>query len=537
MCGIALTLALLRAEPARAQAPVPVFPTLDQTIPHPAPATALRAHFGYGFATGEIDTPGTLGGLDDLVVAAIDEDVTIAGTTFQMMGAAYPFHTNALAPLFLLPNRLVPSNPDPIYPEMRMGYLGVAIANCVGTGAANLAFISAGWRTASFPACTATPVVDELGSIEVFDLAATNPLVIQSILPPNDPGQCAPGATQHFGFAIASGDFNGDGIDDLAVGAPEADGDAGRVYVYFGGPNFLNPALRPWAAIQAPHQRGRFGNALVAEDFNDDGKDELIVGAYQRLAGDGQVYIYDGVTIASLALFQFQRPAATQEIPNPLPSDNSDWFGWTIYCLGDVGSTAGGFDGHPDIGIHAEGTDYPNPGAPESIKDAGALFVYFGHTLPPPGGVIPPNTIVDPLAVVLFAPTNVSVDYGGGPAQNERYGRGAIGVDWKYSDASIHRGVIVTGPDARVGPNQVVHAGRAVFLEAPIQHVGWQNVNAWGSVALIEPVPQANAIFGGWIQKLRYRSDVVGDQFVISARGKDVAGVLGAGQVYSYVAP
>ena len=37
-----------------------------------------------------------------------------------------------------------------------------------------------------------------------------------------------------FGFALAAGDFNGDGLDDLAIGAPGEDGAAGAVYVLYG---------------------------------------------------------------------------------------------------------------------------------------------------------------------------------------------------------------------------------------------------------------------------------------------------------------
>src|SRR5262249_18365487 len=41
-----------------------------------------------------------------------------------------------------------------------------------------------------------------------------------------------------FGAAIAdAGDLNGDGVHDLAVGAPGYDGDRGRVQVYLGGPH------------------------------------------------------------------------------------------------------------------------------------------------------------------------------------------------------------------------------------------------------------------------------------------------------------
>jgi FG-GAP repeat protein/astacin (peptidase family M12A) len=88
----------------------------------------------------------------------------------------------------------------------------------------------------------------------------------------------------HFGEAMAQGDFDGDGYSDLAVGAPdEAPGDdpaSGAVFLFKG----TYTGLVSWRTITQTglgnnDSGDRFGETLAAGDLNHDGKDELIVGA------------------------------------------------------------------------------------------------------------------------------------------------------------------------------------------------------------------------------------------------------------------
>jgi len=81
-------------------------------------------------------------------------------------------------------------------------------------------------------------------------------------------------------------DFNNDGADDLAVGAPGEDvgsvGDAGSVNVLYGtagtGLSGSGSQLftQPVSAVEVGDQ---FGSALASGDFNDDGFADLAVGA------------------------------------------------------------------------------------------------------------------------------------------------------------------------------------------------------------------------------------------------------------------
>jgi len=102
-----------------------------------------------------------------------------------------------------------------------------------------------------------------------------------------------------FGSSIAGGgDVNGDGYHDLIVGAPHDDYDAhGRVYIYFGGPQMDNQYD---VLLEGEDHFDMFGRSIdIAGDINQDGYDDLIIGASQDLKQeDGQAYlIYGGEQI------------------------------------------------------------------------------------------------------------------------------------------------------------------------------------------------------------------------------------------------
>jgi hypothetical protein len=101
------------------------------------------------------------------------------------------------------------------------------------------------------------------------------------------------------GFALAAGDFNGDGRADLAIGAPgESVGDiedAGAVMVAVGTPDGLDARLAPnvyHASADGMYDlRGSaqadamLGFALATGDFNGDGYSDLAVGVPGRTVG------------------------------------------------------------------------------------------------------------------------------------------------------------------------------------------------------------------------------------------------------------
>ncbi|TAH35823.1 MAG: hypothetical protein EYC70_12430 [Planctomycetota bacterium] len=173
-----------------------------------------------------------------------------------------------------------------------------------------------------------------------------------------------------FGGVLASGDFNGDGRADLAIGLPYEDEgslyDAGAVQVLYGGPGGLSAAASQYWTQDSPGIPGhaetpdRFGWALGAGDFNRDGFLDLAIGVRYEGVGSalaaGAVHVlYGGASGLAAAGNQLWH----QESPG-VPGDAAEYeyFGSAL-AAGDfngdgaadlaVGATA------DRVGIHAAG--------------------------------------------------------------------------------------------------------------------------------------------------------------------------------------
>jgi hypothetical protein len=112
-------------------------------------------------------------------------------------------------------------------------------------------------------------------------------------------------AGDRFGWAVAAGDFNDDGFDDVVVGAPQDDTlgliNNGAIYFIPGlGSETFGDGVRISNPVGPDGAQGnaRFGSALVSGDFNGDAIPDLAVGSPLRNIGStgnaGKVYVYLG---------------------------------------------------------------------------------------------------------------------------------------------------------------------------------------------------------------------------------------------------
>jgi hypothetical protein len=102
-----------------------------------------------------------------------------------------------------------------------------------------------------------------------------------------------------FGTTLWSGDLNGDGIDDLAVGSPGFEGGRGRLWVFHNALAALKMENVPLSAgtadliITGSGSGDSFGSALAFGDLTNDGKNDVAIASPGALNGRGAVYVFE----------------------------------------------------------------------------------------------------------------------------------------------------------------------------------------------------------------------------------------------------
>ncbi len=186
-----------------------------------------------------------------------------------------------------------------------------------------------------------------------------------------------------FGYDIAVGDFNGDGYDDLAVGAYKYDRsyeDAGAVFVWYGGAYGLgvngNPTNCDFADYSG-QEDAYYGGALAVGNFNGDEYDDLAVGAY--------LYDYYGTDDGKVEVFYGSSSGLT----------SPDWYAYSKQTKAYFGSALGtgdfNGDGYYDIAIAAYRFS-------RGQADEGVVFVWYGSSSGLNGGIYGDTTNFDWIA-------------------------------------------------------------------------------------------------------------------------------------------
>jgi hypothetical protein len=244
---------------------------------------------------------------------------------------------------------------------------------------------------------------------------------------------------EQFGAEVASGDINGDGVEDLIIGSPfYSSGEVewnGKVSVIFGTRDLDKQVYDmkkhgPDLVIYGRSSGDQLGMSLTTGDFNNDGYDDVLMGAYNALDDDeraGKAFLIYGREEFVSSTWLLAIKNADVEIKGEREGDG---FGLSVY-MGDINQ-----DDIDDILV----------GAPFALSTkgvpAGKVYGYEGST----GGQMDVDSVVTPQ--VFKAKNGADVVFHA-QGNGERFGAEIASGDvigGQYKDVAISA-YFADGPD------------------------------------------------------------------------------------------
>jgi len=245
-----------------------------------------------------------------------------------------------------------------------------------------------------------------------------------------------PGSGSAFGGRVSgAGDLDDDGYDDIIIGADGYSMGTGRAFVYLG--SDAGPSATADTTLDGPASASHFsGSVSAAGDVDGDGYDDALVGAHGYSSSTGVAYVYQGGSggLSTTADTTLSGPAS------------SSYFGWATAGAGDVDG-----DGYDDVVVGAYGVS----------SSTGAAYVYLGS-----------STGVDTTPATTLGGASASDSFGFsvaglGDVDDDGYGDVAIGA----TGASSGKGAVYLYSGSASG----LEASAALTLEGSeaAAKMGW----------------------------------------------------------------
>jgi hypothetical protein len=373
--------------------------------------------------------------------------------------------------------------------EIPFSRFGSALAVCDFDGDGWLDLAAGALEAADL--ATAVPA-DDQGAIQVFwggpnGYSDSPDFDLYGRLP--GPSGWVPAAGLGLGTSLAAGDFDGDGLCDLAAGTPDfavpGSAEQGAVFVFAGRDDGDILSRDPVRWIVGPPSAGSaFGRRLASGDTDGDGRDELLVTAWKDgFDRAGAVYLFDDLV-----------PLVA---PDAVAASTAGWIARGSAAFDFFGSDARlddmNGDGRPDVVVGAYR-------AQDEDVDQGIVYVF-----------------VDPVAsgqVVSATAATLEIE---GQVAGDRFGQAVAGLG--DADFDTFGDVVAL---AGYSSDQGIQAGKVAF--------GSGGANAVTTLSL-PGVPSGHEV-GASLARIDMDGDGVRD-VVFGAPDAGVDGVGGnAGRVY-----